>query len=102
MSTLHTDLASRFTDADEIKDIAYHGSICGVSGFIYYHECVLFFDTHEEEIYDYLNDCGISLKNFIHDQATITTLKNDMVWAVIDLWCQSQQLVNEMEALALA
>jgi len=102
MTTLHTALTDRFTDASEIHDVAIHGCQGGVGGFIWNHEVAEFFDQYEEEIYDYLNDCEMSMKDFVKDSgATITTLKVDMVWATVELWCQAQNMVNEMEAFAL-
>lgn len=102
MSKLHDTLSARFTDADEIRDIANHGAQGGVNGFIWTQECVDFFDQHEDEIYDYLNDCEMSMKSFAHNGSTINTLKNDMVWAVVELWCQSQNTINEICDLVFA
>jgi len=100
MTSLHTALVTRFTDADEIRDIANHGADKGISGFIWTNDCVVFFDEHEEEIYSYLNDCELSMKDFVSEYATIRSLKNDMVWAVIELWCQAQNTINEMVLVA--
>jgi hypothetical protein len=97
--TLHTALTERFTDADEIKDVALHGCEGGVNGFIYYHETEKFFDKYEDEIYAYLNDCGYEMKDFCHSGTTIKTLKNDLVWQVVWLWCQAQDTVNELAAV---
>ena len=99
---LHTALTARFTDADEIKDVANYGCAGGVSGFIYTAECGRFFDEHEEEIYDYLNDCGYSMKDFVDTGSTILSLKNDLVWATVEAWCQAQMMGNELEAAAFA
>ena len=99
---MHDALTARFTDADEIKDVANYGCAGGVSGFIYYHETEKFFDEYEDEIYDYLNDCEMSMVDFVHSGSTISSLKNDMVWAVVEAWCYAQHTVNEMEAEALA
>ncbi len=99
---MHDALAARFTDADEIKDVANYGCAGGVSGFIYYTETTKFFDEYEDEIYDYLNDCEMSMIDFVDRGSTITSLKNEMVWCVVELWCQAQHMVNEMEAEALA
>lgn len=99
---MHDALTARFTDADEIKDVANYGCAGGVSGFIYYTETTQFFDEYEDEIYDYLNDCEYSMKDFVDQGSTITSLKNNMVWCVVELWCQAQHMVNEMEAEALA
>ena len=96
MRTMHQALTERFDDADEIKDVANYGCAGGVSGFIYYSETEKFFDEYEDEIYDYLNDAGYSMKNFVDTGSTIATLKNEMVWCVVELWCQVQHDVNEM------
>jgi hypothetical protein len=100
--TMHDALTARFTDADEIKDVAMHGCSGGVSGFIYYSENEKFFDEYEDEIYNYLNDCEMSMVDFVDTGSTISSIKNDMVWAVVECWCQAQHIVNEMEAEALA
>jgi hypothetical protein len=97
-NTLHTALTARFTEADEIKDVASYGCAGGVSGFIYYAECERFFDEHEDDIYNYLNDCGYTVEEFIDSGSTISsTLKNDLVWTTVEVWCQAQ-----LEAAALA
>ena len=100
--TMHDALTARFTDADEIKDVANYGCAGGVSGFIYYHETEKFFDEYEDEIYDYLNDCEMSMMDFVHSGSTISTLKNDLVWCAVELWCQAQDMANELEREALA
>ena len=95
MASLHEALIARFTDATEIQDVANHGCAGGVNGFIWNHEVAEFFDQYELEIYDYLNDCDLSMKDFVKDScATITTLKVDMVWCVVELWCQAQSTVD--------
>jgi len=99
---MHDALTARFTDADEIKDVANYGCSGGVSGFISYSETTKFFDEYEDEIYDYLNDCEYSMKDFVHRGSTITSLKNEMVWCVVALWCQAQHMANELEREALA
>lgn len=102
MSNLHNALAARFTDVDELKDVAKYGCSGGVNGFIYYSENEKFFDEHEDEIYDYLNDCGYSMQDFTHSGSTIRSLKTDLVWCVVEMWCQAQDTVNELEREALA
>ena len=95
MSRLDSALAARFTDLDEIKDVANYGCAGGVSGFIYYSETEKFYDEYEGEISDYLNDAGFSLKNFVHSDSTIITIKNDLVWCVVEMYCQC--VLNEYE-----
>jgi hypothetical protein len=103
MTALHEALTARFTDNTEIQDVANHGCAGGVNGFIWNHEVAEFFDQYELEIYDYLNDCELSMKDFVKDScATITTLKIDMVWCVVELWCQSMHQINQMAELALS
>jgi hypothetical protein len=96
--SMHDALTARFDDADEIKDVATYGCAGGVSGFIYYSETSKFFDEYEYEIYDYLNVlfAGDPMKNFVDTGSTIATLKNEMVWCVVEMWCQVQHNVNEM------
>jgi len=63
--TLTDVLAERFTDMDEVRDIANHGCAMGVSGFIYYHETTKFFHDYEDDIedvcYDTLGDDFMSI-----------------------------------------
>ena len=99
---MHDALTARFTDADEIKDVSTYGCEGGVSGFIYYSETSKFFDEYEDEIYNYLNDRGFSMKDFAKDGSTISTLKNDLVWCVVECWCLAQDMANELEREALA
>ena len=100
--SMHDALTARFTDADEIKDVATYGCEGGVNGFIYYSENEKFFDEHEDEIYDYLNDCGFSMVDFADSGSTIRSLKNDLVWCAVEMWCKTQHTVNELEREALA
>ena len=102
MTRLHEALTARFTDATEIQDIANHGCQGGVGGFIWNHEVAEFFDQYEDEIYEYLNDCEMSMIDFVdrNGGSTITTLKVNMVWTVVELWCQVQHMANEMVLVA--
>ena len=102
MSTMHDALTARFDDIDEIRDVANYGCAAGVSGFIYYHETEKFFDEYEDEIYDYLNDMDLSLATFVDSDSTITQLKCQAVWAVVEGWCQAQLMAHELEQEALA
>jgi len=91
MERLFSALAERFTDPDEIRDIANHGAGGGVSGFIYYHETRAFFFEHEEELQDFLGSLDFSLRDFISTPGdTINTLINTLVWATVEAWCQQQ------------
>ena len=100
--SMHDALAARFTDADEIKDVANYGCAGGVSDFIYYTETSAFYDEHEDEILDYLSDCGFTIKDLCDENDSIAMLKNTLVWCVVELWCQAQQIATEMEEFALS
>ena len=89
MNRLEQALANRFTDRDEIADVANHGCRGGVSGFIYYKEVREFFFEHEYEIQETLGDYDFSLKDLITSPGdTIDTLITSMVWCVVELYCQ--------------
>ena len=100
--SMHSALTARFDDIDEIKDVARYGCASGVSGFIYYHETLAFYDEHEDEILDYLSDCDISIKDVCEDDDDITQLKNRLVWCVVEMWCSAQEMAEEMRQVALA
>ena len=104
MTALHDALTARFTDDSEIRDIANHGCQGGVNGFIWNDEVCEFFDKYEDEIYSYLNDCELSMIDFVdrNGGSTITTLKVNMVWAVVELWCQSMDQMNQIADLVLS
>jgi hypothetical protein len=89
MNRLQQALADRFTDPDEIADVANHGCSGGVSGFIYYKEVREFFFKYEDEIEEMLAEYDYSLKDLISSPGdTINTLINTMVWCVVELYCQ--------------
>lgn len=86
-------------DRDELQDIVDHGMSAGVSGFIYYSECVDKFDAHEDEIQDYLSDWIYDNGNDAHSFAyfapeaeDITQLKNQLVWSYVEL--KAAELLN--------
>lgn len=90
-------LADRFTDEDEIIDVANYGCSGGVSGFIYYNQTNEFFDDFEDDIEDVCFD--ILGDDYLSDLATnensIQGLKNKMVWFIVQQYCS--RLVDMME-----
>lgn len=91
MTRLNDALAARFTDADEIQDVARYGCDTGVSGFIYSKEVSEFFKEHETAIQIFLADRDYCLADFCKDRgSTIATIINRMVWAVVEIYCQEQ------------
>ena len=93
---LRTALEARFTDESEVRDVASYGCIAGVSGFIYYRETIAFFDQHQSDIENWLLcDHEFTLVDFCGDAEDVDQLKNAMVWAAVDLYCQERTIYNE-------
>lgn len=93
---LRDALEERFTDESEIRDVAKYGCISGVSGFITRMECCAFFDKHQEEIEQWLLDeHDFTLCSFCENAGDVDGLKNAMVWAAVDLYCQERTIYNE-------
>lgn len=91
MTRLNDALAARFTDADEIKDVANYGCSGGVSGFIYYKEIRDFFNDHEDDIENAIADLGFDTKDLVDANTnSVMELINKMVWIVVEDYCQQQ------------
>ena len=92
MTKLNEALAQRFTDADEIKDVAQYGCSGGVSGFIYSSELFDFFNEHEDDIEDVLNDLGLTLTDLVTDPDswTFQEVREKAVWTVVEAYCQER------------
>ena len=90
-------LEERFTDPDEIRDIVNHGIDSGFDGFLYSTELAEFFEEHEDDIEDYLNDMGMTLNDIIPDPTcwTYQELKERSVWIAVESWCHCK--VDELE-----
>jgi len=91
MTRLNDALAARFTDADEIYDVAKYGCSGGVSGFIYYTQTREFFYEHEDDIENIIADLGYDIKDLV-DAGTdsVMALINKMVWIVVENYCQQR------------
>ena len=104
MSRLTNALDERFTELDEIKDVANHGCEAGVSGFIYYNETRKFFNEHEDEIEEMMDwiYCGDNYLKEItdDDRCTVNQLINKIVWIVVKNYCISK--LEEAEESAVA
>ena len=93
---LRDALEARFTDESEVRDVASYGCISGVSGFIYYRETIAFFNEHQSDIEEWLlNDHEFTLADFCKNAEDVDQLKNAMVWAAVDLYCQERTIYNE-------
>ena len=94
-------LNDRFSDIDEIRDIATHGCEGGVSGFIYYQETREFFEKYEDDIEDVCYDIlgNDFLQHLAKGETCILGLINAMVWFTIQAYCQNK--LQHLESLAL-
>ena len=104
MSRLTDALDERFTDLDEIKDVANYGCSAGVGGFIYYSETRAFFLEHEDDIEDWMDELYFG-DNYIKeitddDSITVNGLMNKIVWIVVETYCQDK--LNQAEESAVA
>ncbi len=106
MSRLTDALDERFTDLDEVKDVANYGCAAGVGGFIYYYETRKFFNEHEDEIEEQMDEIyfgGNYIKyltedNDFADNCTINQLINKIVWVIVEHYCQDK--LGTIEAIA--
>ena len=105
MSRLTDALNERFTDLDEVKDVANHGCDAGVGGFIYYNETRKFFFEHEDEIEEKLAQiyCSNNYLKEITDwdddyPCTVNQLINKIVWIIVEDYCQAR--LGTIEAIA--
>ena len=75
-------------DIETLKEIVSHGCESGVcSQHIYYADTVKFFDKHEDEIVEYLNDnCGHDYvgEMLSYHEGNLRLWKNHLVWAFIE------------------
>ena len=86
-------------DIDTLRDISKYGCESGGAyNHIYYKQTVSFFDKHEDEILEYLDDnYGSESTEHIwnNNPNNITGYKNDLVWAYIN--SVSHTLVDQYE-----
>lgn len=99
MPSLIETLEARFTDWDEIKDVARYGCIGGVSGFIYSSELHEFYEEHEEEIEHTLEILDIKLHDLVDTSEfySMQELKEKAVWVVVEDFCTNRLMEAEAE-----
>ena len=104
MSRLTDALDERFTDIDEVKDIAEYGMEGGFADFIYYGDIRRFFFEHEDDIESYIED-HYGYEDWITSNPpySVNNLINNSVWLVVQLWCtQRHDAITEADALDAA
>ena len=91
MTNLERALSLRFTDSSEIRDVATHGCQGGVSDFIYSAELFEFFNEHESDIEDILEQLEVPLTQLVKDEEywTMQELRESAVWIVVEYYCQT-------------
>ena len=86
-------------DIDTLREIRDHGGSSGVANnHIYYKQTVSFFDEHEDEMIDYINDIygeEINYEVWERNPNHINGYKNDLVWTYIE--CVANTLVEQYE-----
>ena len=70
--------AIELSDA-ELADVAAHGADAGFSGFIYTSECAEFYDKHESDIYELLNDAADDMGCANVEELVSTFTRSDML-----------------------
>ena len=101
MNDLLQALTERFTDLDEIKDVATNGCSGGVSGFIYNQEIDEFFNKYEVEIEDLLELHCMQPSDLVFnvDCWSFKEVRQFAVWFVVELHCQ--QVIEDQDQLAI-
>ena len=98
-ATMQTfDILGHEFNMDELNDIAKHGCVAGVNGFIYSTELAEVFDKNEEDIWNYLDEQAFDLgeKSGIQmvidhvtrddDFYTMQDLKESAVWMFVEMF----------------
>ena len=99
VATVQTfDILGHEFDMDALNDIAKHGCVAGVSGFIYSSELADVFDKNEEDIWNYLDEHAFDLgeksgiQMVIDDVTkddpfyTMQDIKEKAVWNFVELF----------------
>ena len=86
---LQQALDARFEGPDriqELRDITKHGLSGGVGGFIYSSELADFFDEHESDIEDVLQEMDFPFSDLVEDEEswTFQGMKERAVWIVVE------------------
>ena len=95
--TFEQFLADRFTDIDEIRDVAKYGCIAGVNGFIYSSELADVYDTFEDEIEKKIEDLEIPFSSLVADvnRWQMQEAKEKMVWICVEDYCVERMIAED-------
>ena len=95
--TFEQFLADRFTDMDEVRDVANYGCIAGVNGFIYSSELAEVYDTFSDDIEQTIEDLEIPFSSMVNDENcwTMQEVKEKAVWIAVEEYCTRRVLSEE-------
>lgn len=95
--TLEQFLADRFTDMDEVRDVAKYGCIEGVNGFIYSSELAEVYEAFEDEIEQTIENLDVEFSSLVSDINcwTMQEAKEKMVWIAVEEYCVGRVLAEE-------
>ena len=96
-TTLYTILDTRF-GLEEARDVARYGCSGGVSDFIYSSELYDFFDDHEEDIENLLDEYDVTYQQLKPDFETMQQIREAAVWFAVEVFCQHKVERCEAEA----
>ena len=90
-------LADRFTDMDEVRDVAKYGCIAGVNGFIYSSELAEVYDNFADDIEQTVEDLEVPFSSMISDENcwTMQEVKEKAVWIAVEEYCTRRVLEEE-------
>ena len=73
----------------ELKDVSTYGCAAGVSDFIYSSELCEFYNEHESDIEDLMNEMGLTLNDIVQDPEcwTFQEVKERSVWIAVEEYC---------------
>jgi len=90
-------LDERFTDADEVRDVANYGCAAGVNGFIYSSELHDIYSEWSEEIDEILSDLDVPLTALVDDvnRWTSQEIAEKAVWIAVEEYCTRRVLAED-------
>lgn len=97
IQTFEQFLADRFTDMDEVRDVAKYGCIAGVNGFIYSSELWEVYENFEDEIEQMIEDLEIPFSALVDDvnHWTMQEAKERMVWICVENYCTDRMIAED-------
>jgi hypothetical protein len=87
-------------DIEDVRTMAEHGCLGGISGMIYYTETTAIYDQHADELHDLVEriteEFGAFPAYIADNIGSQAMFKNAMVWLCAEL--VAQEIISELEA----